>query len=58
MIAGSDADTLCFSQGAIARAQEPKELFVVDGKTHIDLYDDTEQTIPKLVDFMTTHLCA
>jgi fermentation-respiration switch protein FrsA (DUF1100 family) len=58
MIAGSKADTLYFSQDAYAKAGEPKELFVVDGKTHIDLYDDTTETLPKMVDFMARHLSA
>lgn len=58
MIAGSKADTLYFSQDACAKAEEPKELFVIDGKTHIDLYDDTTKTLPKLIDFMGTYLCA
>jgi fermentation-respiration switch protein FrsA (DUF1100 family) len=56
MIAGSEADTLYFSKDAIAAAKEPKELFVVDGKTHIDLYDDTTGVMRKLVEFMSKHL--
>jgi fermentation-respiration switch protein FrsA (DUF1100 family) len=56
MIAGSEADTLYFSRDAIAAAKEPKELFLVSGKTHIDLYDDTTKSLPKLVDFMTKNL--
>ncbi|KAH7153499.1 alpha/beta-hydrolase [Dactylonectria macrodidyma] len=56
MIAGSDADTLYFSQEAIRRANQPKELFEVPGLTHIDLYDHTNQSVPKLVDFFSTHL--
>lgn len=52
MIAGSKADTLYFSQDATAAAKEPKELYIVDGKTHIDLYDDTAGVLPKLIDFM------
>jgi fermentation-respiration switch protein FrsA (DUF1100 family) len=57
MIAGSKADTLYFSQDAINRAKEPKELFLVEGKTHVGLYDDTDISLPKLVQFMDTHLC-
>ncbi|KAE9362886.1 alpha/beta-hydrolase [Stipitochalara longipes BDJ] len=56
MIAGSEADTLYFSKDAIAAAKEPKELFIVPGKTHIDLYDDTNGTLPKLVEFMNKYL--
>ena len=56
MITGSEADTLYFSKDAIAVAKEPKELFVVDGKTHIDLYDDTSGVVRKLVEFMSKHL--
>jgi len=37
MIAGSVADTLYFSQDAIKNAKEPKELFIVDGQTHVGL---------------------
>ena len=56
MIAGSEADTLYFSQEAIKAAKEPKELFVVEGKTHIDLYDDTGKVMPKLREFFKEHL--
>lgn len=56
MIAGSDADTLYFSQVAIEQAQEPKELYIIPGLSHIDLYDHTNRSAPKLVDFFRTHL--
>ena len=56
MIAGSKADTLYFSEDAIKAAKEPKELFIVEGKSHIDLYDDTAGVVPKLVEFMKEHL--
>jgi fermentation-respiration switch protein FrsA (DUF1100 family) len=56
MIAGSEADTLYFSQDTVRKAGEPKELFVVEGKTHIDLYDQTDGTMPKLVEFFREHL--
>jgi fermentation-respiration switch protein FrsA (DUF1100 family) len=56
MIAGSEADTLYFSQVAIKAAKEPKELFIVEGKTHIDLYYDTTGVMPKLVEFMKKNL--
>jgi uncharacterized protein len=52
LIAGSKADTLYFSQLAYDRAKEPKELFLVDGATHIDLYDKVSPVIPKIVEFM------
>jgi len=56
MIAGSEADTFYFSKDACDAAKEPKELFIVKGKTHIDLYDNTTETMPKLVEFMNENL--
>lgn len=46
MIAGGDADTLPYSQNAIEKAQEPKELFIIDGASHVDLYDKPEYVDP------------
>ena len=46
MIAGSDADTRYFSEEAIEQAAEPKELFIIDGATHVGLYDVHEQVTP------------
>ena len=46
MIAGSDADTLPYSQNSIEKAQEPKELFIIDGASHVDLYDKPEYVDP------------
>ena len=58
LIAGSKADTYYHSQVAFDQAKEPKELFEVEGMTHIGLYDDTTRTMPKLVDFFAKNLVA
>ncbi|GHB73249.1 hypothetical protein GCM10010377_74600 [Streptomyces viridiviolaceus] len=61
MIIGSDADTGYFSREAIAKANEPKELFVIDGATHVDLYDKDEYVtlaVAKLTDFFGRNLTA
>ena len=39
VIAGSKAGSLWHSQELHAKAAGPKDMFVVDGKTHMDLYD-------------------
>jgi len=56
MIAGDKAQTLHYSQRAVESAKEPKELFIIEGKNHFDLYDDLAKSGPKLVDFFGTHL--
>lgn len=56
MIAGSKAQTLHYSEGAVAAAWEPKELFVVEGKNHFDLYDDLVLSGPKLLEFFSNNL--
>ncbi|KAJ5598415.1 hypothetical protein N7537_008499 [Penicillium hordei] len=56
MIAGSDAQNLHFSRDAVAAAREPRELFVVDGKNHFDLYDDLTVSGPKLVNYFGKNL--
>ena len=49
MIAGSKAESLMFSEDCIAKARCPKELFLIDGATHVDLYDK-EQYVPQVVE--------
>jgi uncharacterized protein len=59
MIAGSEAESAYFSREAIEQAAEPKELVVIDGATHIDLYDKDEYVTPaaaKLTEFFGKHL--
>lgn len=58
MIAGSDAETLHYSKTAVEGAKEPKELFVIDGRNHFDLYDDLEKSAPKLIEFYAKALAA
>ncbi|KQQ75697.1 hypothetical protein ASF73_07855 [Xanthomonas sp. Leaf131] len=59
MIAGDKADSLYFSQDAYGKAIEPKELFLVAGATHIDMYDKPQYVGPavqKLSNFFDSHL--
>jgi fermentation-respiration switch protein FrsA (DUF1100 family) len=46
LIAGSRAETLAQSQAAYEKANEPKELFIVDGGMHFDFYDQPEYVEP------------
>ena len=43
LIAGEQAQTLPLSEAVYAAAAEPKELVVVPGANHVDLYDDVEK---------------
>lgn len=59
LIAGSKAQTLYFSEEAYEKAKEPKELFVVDGATHFDMYDKSQFVTPaveKLTEFFNQNL--
>jgi fermentation-respiration switch protein FrsA (DUF1100 family) len=61
VIAGSKADTLFWSQEVHAKAKDPKELHVIDGATHIDLYDRPQFVTPavaKLTEFFGRHLAS
>jgi fermentation-respiration switch protein FrsA (DUF1100 family) len=54
LIAGSKADTKVFSDQAYALSNGPKELFVVEGATHIAMYDVPEfvdQAVAKMAKF-------
>jgi uncharacterized protein len=54
MIVGEKADTKFWSDEVYGKAQEPKELFVVDGATHMDMYDKPQFVVPaidKLAEF-------
>ncbi|KAL3487944.1 hypothetical protein BJX62DRAFT_240546 [Aspergillus germanicus] len=57
MIAGGDAHTLYFIEEGIKRAEEPEELYIVPGQSHVALYGHLDEHIPKLVDFMAKSLC-
>jgi fermentation-respiration switch protein FrsA (DUF1100 family) len=59
MIAGTHAVTSWMTTDAIANAREPKELFWIDGASHVDLYDKDEYVTPavsKLAEFFRTNL--
>jgi len=59
VIAGSKADTLFWSREVYEKAKEPRELHVIEGATHIDLYDRPQFVTPavgKLTDFFGRHL--
>ncbi|RFU33854.1 hypothetical protein B7463_g2483, partial [Scytalidium lignicola] len=56
MIAGSEAETLHYSKAAVEAAKEPKELFIVEGKNHFDLYDGLSESGPKVVEFFGKYL--
>ena len=58
-IVGENAVSAYFSEDAYAKAAEPKELFVVPGATHVDLYDRPEYlkiTLPKLDNYFKQYL--
>lgn len=59
LVAGENAHSLFFSEQAYERAADPRELFIVPGAGHVDLYDRMD-LIPfdKLQDFFNTHLSA
>ena len=58
VVAGSEAGSLWHSQGLHAKAPGPKELFVVEGAAHMDLYDGEGAGVAmtKLAPFFTTNL--
>jgi fermentation-respiration switch protein FrsA (DUF1100 family) len=59
MIAGGNADSLYFSENAYQKGKQPKELFLVPGATHIDMYDKPQYVTPavqKLTVFFRQHL--
>lgn len=58
LVHGEKAHSRYFSETAYAAANEPKELFIVKGATHIDLYDDQAHKIPfdKIEQFFKTNL--
>lgn len=58
-IVGERAVSAYFSEDAYSKAAEPKELFVVPGASHVDLYDRPEYmkiTLPKLDAFYKEYL--
>ena len=59
MIVGREAATSYMTAEAFWHAGEPKELFWIDGATHVALYDKDEYVTPaiaKLTSFFHTHL--
>ena len=59
LIAGSKAQTLYFSERAYELAKDPKELYIIDGAKHFDLYDKepyVTEAVDKLADFFHTYL--
>lgn len=58
-IIGSEADTIYFTDSAYEQAKEPKEIYTIQGATHVDLYDKSpfvEQVTNKLTSFFKESL--
>jgi uncharacterized protein len=61
MIVGTKADTKWIAEEAFPRAEEPKELFWIEGASHVDLYDKLQYVTPavaRLGDFYRQNLVA
>ena len=61
MVVGSRAVTAWMSAEAFQKAVGPKEVFRVEGASHVDLYDKTQYVGPvvdRLAGFFTRHLAA
>lgn len=59
IIGGTKSDSRHFQEEAYAAAQEPKELVLLEGLTHNDLYDKesaTQAATDKLLSFFKKHL--
>jgi len=59
MITGSEAVTRWMTRDAIQAAKDPKELFVIDGATHVDLYYNeifVNPAVDKLMQFFGEQL--
>lgn len=59
LIVGGNADTKFWSDEVLTKAQSPKELFVVPGASHVDMYDKPQYVGPaveKLTSFYRQHL--
>jgi len=59
LIAGSTADTYYYSQQAYDKALEPKELYTIEGASHVALYDTpkyVDEIVRKLKDFYGKNL--
>ncbi|KAK4086033.1 hypothetical protein PCL_07232 [Purpureocillium lilacinum] len=56
MVTGTRAATRWYSEDGVAKAKEPKELYVVEGLTHADLYDKVDEAGKKMVEFFGKYL--
>jgi fermentation-respiration switch protein FrsA (DUF1100 family) len=58
VIAGSEAGSLWHSQELYAKAPGPKELFMIEGAGHMDLYDGdgVGTAVSKLAPFFASNL--
>lgn len=56
MITGTKAATKWYSEDGVAKAKDPKEIMVIEGLTHADLYDHVDIAGPKLAEFFGKYL--
>ena len=56
MVTGTKAATRWYSEDGVAKAKEPKELVVLEGLTHADLYDHVDEAGPICSRFFAKYL--